>query len=162
MNGGGARVILLAAARRAGGPEPWGQDQQGRPVTRAQLVGHWLLINYWAEWCAPCRAEIGELNALAQQQPDLQVLGVNFDGLQGKALFRASQQLGIRFRVLASDPGPRLGLVRSPVLPVSYLLDERGVLREQLAGPQTAARVKARLAALRAVSGPASDPARSR
>ena len=28
--------------------------------------GHWVFINYWAEWCAPCRYEIPQLNALSK------------------------------------------------------------------------------------------------
>ena len=74
---GGLAVLLLA-----GCGENYGIDQHGRKVTAESLEGQWLLINYWATWCAPCRAEIGEFNHLAGQlkgQP-VSVLGVNFDG----------------------------------------------------------------------------------
>src|SRR3546814_7187463 len=53
-----------------------------------RLEGQWLVINYWAEWCAPCRTEIPELNALDKQlkSQSASVLGVNFDGLRGSEL----------------------------------------------------------------------------
>ncbi len=114
------------------------------------LEGQWLLINYWATWCAPCRAEIGEFNHLAGQlkgQP-VSVLGVNFDGLQGAELSKASAELGIDYRVLAQDPAQRWQLPRAEVLPVTYIVGPDGVLRERLLGEQTAAGLQARLALL--------------
>jgi thiol-disulfide isomerase/thioredoxin len=128
-----------------------GLDQYGQKVPAAQFENQWLVINYWAEWCAPCRREIPELNGLAQEWADtgVQVFGVNFDGLQGPELTRASEAMGIQFRVLAQDPAPRLGLPRSEVLPVTYIVDDQGSVRERLAGEQTAEGLKAHLQRLR-------------
>lgn len=139
-------VLLLAAC--AG--EDWGPDQHGRTVAAAQLEGHWLVINYWAEWCGPCRKEVPELNSLAEglQGRRVSVLGVNFDALQGEELTRAVEALGIRYTNLARDPGPRLGLAPSQVLPVTWLVDPQGRVREQLSGEQTAQGLRARLIAL--------------
>ena len=152
---GGARLrgwllgvsLLLAGCSEA----DWGVDQHGRQIAAAELEGRWLVINYWAEWCGPCRKEIPELNRLAEelQAQQVTVLGVNFDALQGEELRTAAEQLGIRFTVLASDPAPRLGLAPSQVLPVTWLVDPQGRVREQLSGEQTALGLKARLAELR-------------
>ena len=72
----------------AGCAEDMGVDQHGRKVAAEQLEGQWLVINYWAEWCKPCRTEIPELNrlAVALEGQGARVLGVNFDALQGEAL----------------------------------------------------------------------------
>ncbi|MFC3609000.1 TlpA family protein disulfide reductase [Stutzerimonas tarimensis] len=140
---------LVLGMLLAGCSESWGPDQAGQEVSSADLEGRWLLINYWAEWCAPCRVEIPELNALAQSRSDLVVLGVNFDALQGEALGEAAKALDIRFRVLARDPAERLGIDRPPVLPSSYLVDPQGVVRATLVGEQTAASIEQRLATLR-------------
>lgn len=91
MRGGiGWGVWALCAGLLLGGcGEPdWGVDQQGRTVRAGELQGRWLVINYWAEWCAPCRREVPELNRLAAEagEPPRRVLGVNFDALQGEAL----------------------------------------------------------------------------
>ncbi|TRX75609.1 TlpA disulfide reductase family protein [Pseudomonas mangiferae] len=128
-----------------------GVDQHGRKVPAERLEGQWLVINYWAGWCAPCRTEIPELNAFAEQQAGhgVEVFGVNFDGLQDVQLKEAAEQLGIRFTVLAQDPAPRFELPRSEALPVTYLIDDKGRLRERLLGEQTAAGLTAKLAALR-------------
>lgn len=139
-------VLLLSAC-----VEELGVDQHGGKVTAEQLDGQWLVINYWAEWCAPCRTEIPELNALEQQfkGQGARVLGVNFDGLQGPALSAASEQMGIEFTVLAEDPAPRYQLPRAEVLPVTYIIDDKGRMRERLLGEQTAEFLSERLGALR-------------
>jgi thiol-disulfide isomerase/thioredoxin len=110
------------------------------------------VINYWAEWCKPCRTEIPELNRLNEQLrgQGAQVLGINFDALQGAALSKAAKSFDIRFTVLAQDPAPRLQLPRNDVLPVTYIIDADGRLRERLLGEQTAAGLQARLAHWRA------------
>lgn len=139
---------LIACLALAGCMEDWGPDQHGVDVTAQQLEGQWLLINYWAEWCGPCRTEIPELNALDDSRNDVTVLGVNFDGLQGDELITAAEDLGIRFRVLSVDPAERLELPRSAVLPVTYIVDEAGKVRQSLVGEQTAEGIQEHLARL--------------
>lgn len=139
---------LIACLALAGCMEDWGPDQHGVDVTAQQLEGQWLLINYWAEWCGPCRTEIPELNALNESRNDITVLGVNFDGLQGDELITAAEDLGIRFRVLSVDPAERLELPRSAVLPVTYIVDEAGKVRQSLVGEQTAEGIQEHLARL--------------
>lgn len=143
-------VGILTGLLLAGCAEDLGVDQHGRKVTAEQLDDQWLVINYWAEWCGPCRTEIPELNRLAEQTQGraVRVLGVNFDTLQGDALSKAVAALGIGFTVLAQDPAARYQLPRNDVLPVTYIVDGDGRLRERLLGEQTAAGLLARLTEL--------------
>lgn len=78
------------------------------------------------------------------------VFGVNFDNVQGEELKSASEKLGIKFTVLAQDPAELFELPRSEALPVTYIIDDKGKVREQLMGEQTAAGVMAKLEALQA------------
>lgn len=145
-------AVIAAGLLLTGCGEDFGVDQHGRKVAVERFDGQWLVINYWAEWCGPCRTEIPELNALAGQletQP-VGVFGVNFDGLQGDELARAAQALGIEFTVLAQDPAERYQLPPSEALPVTYIVDDRGKVRERLLGEQSAEGLSARLQALRA------------
>ncbi len=120
---GAAAVLFLA-----GCSADYGVDQDGRPVAAEQLDGHWLVVNYWADWCAPCRTEIPEMNRLAQVLGGQggRVIGVNFDGLRDAELKKSADGMGIRFTVLADDPAPRFKLPRSEALPVTYIVDARG------------------------------------
>lgn len=141
-------VMIAGCLWLAACGEDYGTDQHGRMITAAQLQERWLVVNYWAEWCGPCRKEVPELNALATSRADLAVLGVNYDGLQGEELLKAAEQLGIRYSVLSLDPAERLKLPRSDALPSTYLIDPQGRVRDQLLGEQTFAGLQARLAQL--------------
>lgn len=103
-----------------------------------EAEGKVVVINYWAEWCHPCREEIPELNTLARQQPDkLVVFGVNYDGLTGEALAQVEAKMGIDFATLPADPGPALGLTMPDTLPHTLILDAEGNVERQLQGRQT-------------------------
>lgn len=108
-----------------------------RPVQIEDFRGRWVVINYWAQWCKPCIAEIPELNALDQTYPEVAVLGVNYDGAEGEELAAQLQRLGVEFPTLAADPSAKLGVARPAVLPTSLILDPAGTLVITLVGPQT-------------------------
>ena len=100
--------------------------------------GRWLVINYWAEWCAPCWAEVEELNALNENQAhSAAVIGVNFDGIAGEELAQLIAKMDIRFPVALDDPRENWGYERPQVLPMTVIIGPDGDLRGQLQGPQT-------------------------
>ncbi|MGN8344148.1 TlpA disulfide reductase family protein [Pseudomonas sp. SMV71] len=146
-------LTLIGILLLAGCGNDYGVDQNGQPIASQRLDKQWLVLNYWAEWCAPCRTEIPEFNALAEQLKgrNVGVFGVNFDQVQGEELKSVSEKMGIRFTVLARDPAEFFDLLRSEGLPVTYIIDNQGKLREQLLGEQTAAGVMAKLEALQAI-----------
>jgi len=144
-------VICLVLVVLAGCGADYGVDQNGKVVKAGQLDDQWLVVNYWADWCGPCRSEVPQLNALAEQLKGkgVAVVGVNFDGLHGDDLKKAAQELGIGFTVLADDPAPRFNLPQSEALPITYIIDAKGKVREQLVGEQTAAGISEKLAKLK-------------
>ncbi|KPX00046.1 MULTISPECIES: TlpA disulfide reductase family protein [Pseudomonas syringae group] len=146
-----AAVILLGSLLLSGCGVDLGTDQNGQKVASERIKGHWLVVNYWAEWCGPCRTEVPEFNALSEQLKDkkVTVLGVNFDNLQGDELKSAANALGIKFTVLAQDPAEQYSLPPSEALPVTYIIDDKGKMREQLLGEQSAATVIQKLKTLR-------------
>ena len=100
--------------------------------------GKWLILNYWAEWCAPCIEEIPELNHLQKQFADqLVVAGVNFDRLQGEALNKLVRAMSIEYLNIENDPADALRLARPAALPTTYIFNPQGQLAAKLVGPQT-------------------------
>lgn len=126
-----AMVLVLSACGSSG----W-QDQHGNRITRDSLQGQRLVVNYWAQWCAPCREELPELNRLAEDFPQARVIGIDFDAATGDALLAATEQMGIEFSVLGHDFAADMGLAKPEVLPTTYVLDEQGNVLHKLQGPQ--------------------------
>ena len=130
-----------------------GQSNDGYPLLDGgalrldQADGRLTFINYWAEWCAPCREEIPELNAFAAEHPErVRVLSVNFDAVTGDALREQITDLDIRFPTLLVDPRSALGVPPPQGLPETLVLDRHGQLLEIRRGPQTRADLEAVLA----------------
>ena len=110
----------------------------GEYVTLSDWHGKVVFINYWAEWCRPCRAEIPELNTFAQQySQDAKVFSVNFDGVNGADLVEQVAAMGIEFDTLLADPRNALGALPSAALPETLVIGRQGQLHQVLLGPQT-------------------------
>ncbi len=106
--------------------------------------GHWVVINYWAIWCKPCRDEIPELNEFAAHHGErVRVYAVNFDDVRGDTLLQQAAELGIEFTLLEEDPAAALGYDRPTVLPTTVMFDPSGELAARLLGPQSQAALEA-------------------
>ena len=111
----------------------------GTRAAWSDWAGKPIVLNYWAEWCAPCRHEIPELNALHRERTGtgMIVLGVNYDGIAGQRLSDLIERMDIEFPVLVEDPMERWGYPRPDVLPTPVIVGPDGSVRETLIGPQT-------------------------
>src|ERR1700730_18017310 len=79
--GGDAGKMTVRLFRNpAAAPTFIARDLDGREVYTASLRGKVVLINLWASWCPPCRAEIPDLVSLQEKYKDrLQIIGISED-----------------------------------------------------------------------------------
>lgn len=130
-------VMVLAACAESAPKHPL-RLFDGGMTSPSQWQGQWVLINYWADWCGPCREEVPELNHLNDSAVGFTVLGVNYDYLQGGELQASIDALGITFPTLLDDPQMILGYDEATVLPMTVVIAPDGALHRVLVGPQTA------------------------
>ena len=131
-------VIVMAGCDVGEQAEPQFDTLDGGSILFSEQKGKVVLINYWAEWCVPCRQEIPELNALQEEFPEqVLVLGVNFDGATGEKLQQQVEKMGIAFGQLLHDPREVFGVAASGVLPETLVIDRRGEFQQVLLGPQS-------------------------
>ena len=76
----------------------------GSDTNLAKLNGNWIVVNYWADWCAPCIKEIPELNEFAKENDDLLVFTFNFDFLEVDDLEPIAERFNIEVPSLITHP----------------------------------------------------------
>lgn len=114
------------------------QTVDGQPLALADLAGQPVILNFWATWCLPCRAEMPELQRLHERlaETGLAVIGVN-QAETLPAIARYRQELGLDFPTVVD---PRLGVSRQygvNSLPTTFFIDRAGVIRDIFIGPMT-------------------------
>ena len=102
-----------------------------------KLKGNWVVINYWADWCAPCIKEIPELNEFANENKDILVFTFNFDELDQEDLAPVANKFNIKVPSLVTHPRDIWGIQTPPAVPATFFINPNGELSLSLFRPQT-------------------------
>jgi len=109
----------------------------GAQLALASERGNVVIVNLWASWCGPCRAEMPAIERVyrAERERGLRVLAVNSTVQDREDNARAfAHELGLSFPILLDRDGAvtRRYLVRA--LPTTFVVDRRGVIRSVIFG----------------------------
>ena len=121
------------------------QDLSGAPVSLASLRGRPVLVNFWATWCPPCRAELPDLEALSIEAPGcLVVLGVAINSGAAARIQPFVRERGVTYPVLVDD-GSAARAYNIVTLPHSVLVGPGGEVIGRFRGKVTSRGVKSAL-----------------
>ena len=110
------------------------------PISLSGLRGQAVVLNFWAPWCGPCRAEIPQFNRFAEGHPEVVVLGIATDG--SPTSLRADRtRLGIDYPVVLAD-AQTVSDYGVTTLPTTIFIDASG----QITGAHTGLITLAQLA----------------
>lgn len=136
FQGGGSPASGPAALQGRVGPSFTVPSLNGNPSALGAYRGHVVVMNLWASWCPPCRAEMPDLQRLYQayKARNLVVLGVD-QGESAQRVGQFAQSLGIHYPILL-DEQQQYGRVYAALgLPTTILLDSQGVVVRGFDGP---------------------------
>ena len=125
------------------------QTIDGEVITLSDLQGQPVVINLWASWCPPCRAEMPAIENVYQQyqEENLEILAVNLtsqDNLQNAVDFVG--ELDLSFPILLDLDGEVGRIYQSGALPTTYFVDRYGVIQDVIiGGPMAEALLKIRV-----------------
>ncbi len=135
-----------ATASSQPAPDVEFQTLDAQPFHLTSLRGRVVLLNFWATWCVPCRAEIPEFNAMQKdfQARGFSVVGASVSPVDTADAIRSFQKdVKQEYTVVrgAEEIGGKFG--NGPGLPVTYLLDREGRIRHKFIGQQSRANFEA-------------------
>ncbi len=102
-------------------------DLDGKPLSLSGSRGKVILLNFWATWCGPCRAEIPDLIELQKKYGDhLQIIGLDVDDDDAAEVKKFVEKNGINYPVGMATNEIRIQYGGVAALPTSFVLDDQG------------------------------------
>lgn len=131
-------IAKKGAQIAVGEPAPDAAVQQldgSGEVSLADYRGKWVLLNFWASWCDPCRDEAPAIETFSKQNRDnLVVIGMDTEDLSGDAL-DFTREFGLTYEQLHDADGSRKDAYGIFALPENFLIDPEGNLALIQRGP---------------------------
>lgn len=130
--------LLTLAVQAAGTGDYQLRDMDGNLYRVSDYRGKWLIINFWATWCAPCIKEMPELERFYQEnKSSAQVWGVTFEDTDKTKILEYINRLGVTYPILGYGQDPLTGFGTVRVLPTTFIIDTNGLFLHRFEGPIT-------------------------
>lgn len=143
----GSKAAGTGIAVGAPAPDFELKTMDGKTYRLSELKGRPVMINFWASWCAPCRAEMPALQAAYKEHEStgFLILAVNLNEAD-VAITAFQQKLGLTFPIVIDKEDKVSRLYDIVPLPTSYFVDRNGIVQGRWQGeirtPQLQAMLK--------------------
>ncbi|WP_138417342.1 TlpA disulfide reductase family protein [Aquibacillus sediminis] len=103
------------------------QTLDGETVRLSDYRGQRVMVNFWATWCPPCRAEMPDMQQFYEEK-DVAVLAVNLTSTETSIedVREFIEEMGLTFPILMDDEGELAASYQIQAYPTSYMIDSNG------------------------------------
>lgn len=128
----------------------------GVPYRLADHRGRWVVVNFWATWCAPCIKEMPELSALDAMREHIEVVGLAYEDIAVDDMRAFLDKHPVVYPVAILDVyDPPKDFATPRGLPLTYLIAPDGRVARKFLGPVTASEIEAAITAAGEPGAPA-------
>lgn len=112
------------------------KDLKGRTLRLSDYKGKVVLLNFWATWCPPCRAEVPDLVEMQREyrRRGLQILGITYPPQTAKEVRRFVREFKVNYPVALGTKETKALFDKSDTLPVTIIIDREGNVRDVIEG----------------------------
>ena len=109
----------------------------------ARQRGKWVVVNFWATWCAPCLKEIPDLAEFDAKRDDVQVIGLAYEEIERADMQAFLVEHPISYPIAIIDvTAPPADFGTPPGLPMTVLVAPDGKVAKKFFGPTTSAQLE--------------------
>ena len=112
------------------------KDVNGRTVRLGDYRGKVVLINFWATWCPPCRAEMPDLIRLQREyaKQGLQIIGITYPPQRKSLVRRFARTLKVNYPIILGTRGIKALFSSEETLPLTVVINRDGNVSEIISG----------------------------
>ncbi|WP_269790233.1 TlpA disulfide reductase family protein [Stenotrophomonas sp. Iso1] len=115
------------------------QTVDGKAYDLASHRGQWVVVNFWATWCAPCLQEMPELSALHAMRSNVEVIGLAYEDIELDEMQAFLKEHPVAYPIAIIDTyNPPKDFATPRGLPMTYLIAPDGKVAKQFLGPVNA------------------------
>ncbi|ALC92767.1 membrane-associated thiol-disulfide oxidoreductase [Bacillus sp. FJAT-18017] len=111
----------------------------GADVKLSELRGKKIIVNFWATWCPPCKAEIPHMQDFydSVDKTKVEILAINLTTTEKNtgSVKEFVTDKNVTFPVLLDEDGDISDQYQAITIPTSYLIDTKGIVRKKIVGP---------------------------
>jgi thiol-disulfide isomerase/thioredoxin len=112
------------------------KDVDGKPVNFSQFKGKVVVLDFWATWCPPCRAEIPGYVKLQEKYKDkgLVIIGVSVDQDGPAVVKKFTNDFHMNYSVVLADDAVVQAFGGIDAIPTTFIIDRDGKIRDKKVG----------------------------
>lgn len=128
--------VPIVSAQETKAPQFELRDVDGRIIRLSDYKGKVVLINFWATWCPPCRAEMPDLIRLQREhkKQGLQIIGITYPPQTRTRVRRFARSLKVNYPIVLGTRQIKARFSSDETLPLTVVINRDGTVSEIISG----------------------------